>query len=97
MSPGSPGGVISIASSWMFLKVRLREPAQPAAITKFPHLALGSQPLIAAQTLTIVVMLPGGRSVDLRPHSYRISPVSFSLFYGAHRQGTMRKLPTKSK
>ena len=49
MSPGSPGGVISIASSWMFLEMRLREPTQPAAIPKFAPLALGSQPGIAAR------------------------------------------------
>ena len=31
MSPGSPSGVISIASSWMFLEMRLRanRPNQP--------------------------------------------------------------------
>ena len=32
--------MISIASSWMFLEVRLREPAQPIAIPMFAPLAL---------------------------------------------------------
>ena len=50
MSPGSPGGVISIASSWMFLEMRLRanRPNQPLFLN-LPPLALGSQPGIAAR------------------------------------------------